>query len=120
MSFNSVRGTTAPSAACCSVRFFADLVVMTAAQVAIHLERRLDAPRFIKAVEAHREIAREVELAEVNARDGMSCAGSNATTHAMTPSARLCLQRPLRGWRTVDALGTLTQAALSFCRPARP
>lgn len=50
-----------------SVRIFADLVVMAdAVRVAIHLERRVEDPRFIKVVEDHKKVTHVVKLTDVN------------------------------------------------------
>jgi hypothetical protein len=55
-----------------SVRIFADLVIMAdAVRVAIHLERRVDDPRFLKVVEDRKKVTHVVKLADVNQVGGI-------------------------------------------------
>ncbi|HLV68164.1 MAG TPA: DUF5655 domain-containing protein [Polyangiaceae bacterium] len=55
-----------------SVRIFADLVVMAdAVRVAIHLERRVEDPRFIKVVEDRKRVTHVVKLANASEVDGI-------------------------------------------------
>jgi hypothetical protein len=55
-----------------SVRIFADLVIMAGAvRTAIHLERRVDDPRFIKVVEDRKKVTHVVKLADVNEVDAI-------------------------------------------------
>lgn len=55
-----------------SIRIFADLVIMAdAVRLAIHLERRVDDPRFIKVVEDRKKVTHVVKLASVNEVDAI-------------------------------------------------
>jgi hypothetical protein len=55
-----------------TVRIFADLVIMAdAVRVAIHLERRVDAPGFIKVVEDRKKVTHVVKLANAHEVHGI-------------------------------------------------
>lgn len=55
-----------------STRIFADLVIMAAAvRVAIHLERRVEDPRFIKVVADRKRVTHVVKLTDASEVEGI-------------------------------------------------